>query len=463
MNGTREGDAAWPDGLLLAYYGDDFTGSTDAMEAMTAAGVPTVLCLQKPTRELLARFPEVRCVGMAGSSRGRSGAWMDDELPEAFASLATLGAPILQYKVCSTFDSSPEVGSIGRAIDIGVKHMPGGWSPMVVGAPRLMRYQMFGNLFAAADGVGYRLDRHPTMSRHPVTPMSEADLRLHLARQTARRIELIDMIQLRGDDVDARVRALSAADTPVALIDVLDEETLAAAGRLVWKHRGEGIFTASSSGLQYALAAYWRACGPLPAKSSLPLAGPVQAIAAVSGSCSPVTAVQIAWARAHGFHTERLELRRALDPRDGDAEIERVVTAAAQTLTLGISAIVYSAEGPDDPAVTGFDAIASSAGLTRHDAARKIGRALAEVMRRLLDRVDLARVVVAGGDSSGEVASTLGIDALSVVAGLAPGAPLCRAWSAEPRRDGLQIVLKGGQLGEASFFGAVREGRVSGV
>ena len=34
-------DTALPEGLLLAYYGDDFTGSTDAMEAMTAAGVPT--------------------------------------------------------------------------------------------------------------------------------------------------------------------------------------------------------------------------------------------------------------------------------------------------------------------------------------------------------------------------------------------------------------------------------------
>ncbi|CAG4894239.1 3-oxo-isoapionate kinase OiaK [Paraburkholderia gardini] len=461
MNGTSE--ATWPDGLLLAYYGDDFTGSTDAMEAMSAAGVPTVLCLQQPTRELLARFPEVRCVGMAGSSRGRSTTWMDDELPEAFASLAALGAPILQYKVCSTFDSSPEVGSIGRAIDIGVKHMPGSWSPMVVGAPRLKRYQMFGNLFAAVDGAGYRLDRHPTMSRHPVTPMNEADLRLHLARQTARRIELIDMIQLRGSDIDTRVRALSAADTPVALIDVLDEETLAAAGRLIWEQRGEGIFTAASSGLQYALAAYWRACGLLPPTPSLPVAGPVQAIAVASGSCSPVTAAQIGWARAHGFHAERLDLHRALDPRDGAAEIERVVTAAGQALTQGISTIVHSAEGPDDPAVTGFDAIASSARLARHDAARMVGHALAEVMRRLLDRFDLPRVVVAGGDSSGEVAGALGIDALSVVAGLAPGAPLCRAWSAEARRDGLQIVLKGGQLGDAAFFGAVREGRVSGA
>ncbi|MBN3728963.1 four-carbon acid sugar kinase family protein, partial [Burkholderia sp. Ac-20379] len=43
-------------------------------------------------------------------------------------------------------------------------------------------------------------------------------------------------------------------------------------------------------------------------------------------------------------------------------------------------------------------------------------------------------------------------------AGMAPGAPLCRAWSDNPARDGLEIVLKGGQMGAASFFGSVREG-----
>jgi 3-oxoisoapionate kinase len=46
-----------------------------------------------------------------------------------------------------------------------------------------------------------------------------------------------------------------------------------------------------------------------------------------------------------------------------------------------------------------------------------------------------------------------------VQAGMAPGAPLCRAWSASPGRDGLQIVLKGGQIGAASFFGDVRAGQ----
>ena len=252
---TDEKENALPAGLLLAYYGDDFTGSTDAMEVMAAAGLPTVLFLQTPDRAMLQRFPDVRCVGIAGSSRGRSSEWMEEHLPRAFSQLAALHAPLMQYKVCSTFDSSATTGSIGRAIDLGVAHMPGIWSPMIVGAPRLKRYQLFGNLFAAVDGVGYRLDRHPTMARHPVTPMAESDLRRHLALQTQRRIQLIDMVQLRdGAAADAQCLArLKGADTPVVMLDVLDEETLREAGRLVWEQRGAGVFSASTSGLQYAL------------------------------------------------------------------------------------------------------------------------------------------------------------------------------------------------------------------
>ncbi|SCK54507.1 Uncharacterized conserved protein YgbK, DUF1537 family [Variovorax sp. HW608] len=448
----------WPDGPLLAYYGDDFTGSTDAMEAMAAAGVPTVLFLDIPTPETLARFPAARCVGIAGSSRGRSPEWMEAELPKAFKALAALKAPILHYKVCSTFDSSPTIGSIGRAIDLGVRHMPGQWSPSIVGAPRLKRYQVFGNLFAAVEGVGYRLDRHPTMSRHPVTPMGEADLRRHLSSQTTRRIELIDMLQLRQAQASARQSELMGADVPVVFLDVLDEETLVAAGQAVWDGRGEGVFSASSSGLQYALTAYWRQLGLLPSEPSLRKTDHAGPIAVVSGSCSPVTASQIEFARLNGFHTERLHLEAVLDDRTRETEIERVVAVARTALKDNISPLVYSAKGPDDASVLDFDAIAQRAGLSRSDAARRVGACLAEVMRRILDRSSPKRVVVAGGDSSGEVASALQIEALTVVAGLSPGAPLCRAWSTNPGRDGLEIVLKGGQMGGQNFFVIARDG-----
>ena len=106
--------------LAVAYYGDDFTGSTDVMEVLAWAGLPSVLFLQPPNTEHLSRFRSARAIGIAGDSRSRSPVWMSERLPPIFQQLENLGAPINQYKVCSTFDSSPQVGSIGRALDIGL-------------------------------------------------------------------------------------------------------------------------------------------------------------------------------------------------------------------------------------------------------------------------------------------------------------------------------------------------------
>ena len=189
------------------------------------------------------------------------------------------------------------------------------------------------------------------------------------------------------------------------------------------------------------------------------MADSVPVIAAVSGSCSPVSAGQIGWARDNGFHAERLDLKRALDPDTRQGEVRRVVDLAGAAIRRGTSALIYSAEGPQDPSVIHFDQIAACAGLERAQAARCIGTTLAQAMRELLDQVDVQRIVVAGGDSSGEVASALEISALSVLAGMAPGAPLCRAWSENRRRDGLQVVLKGGQIGNRTFYGDVLAGK----
>lgn len=449
---------ALPNGLLLSYYGDDFTGSTDAMEAMTRSGVPTVLFLTPPDAMAMQRFPHVRCVGLAGASRGQSPEWMEQELSRAFASLRELGAPILHYKVCSTFDSSPTTGSIGKAIELGTALMPGHWSPTIVGAPRLKRHQVFGHLFAVAEGVGYRLDRHPTMSRHPVTPMHESDLCRHLALQTSRRITLIDMVQMKSGLADQRLQALQGSDTPVVMIDVLDDATLIEAGRLVWTQRGNGLFSASSSGLQYALTAYWREQKMLPAPVEMPVAPPVDVIAVVSGSCSPMTAAQIGWARSNGFLTSRLDIKKCLQVHTRDLEIARVIRVSTQALLEGQSALVFSAEGPEDPAVLAFDAVAEQTGYSRRKAARLVGSCLAHVMQQILDQVDIQRIVVAGGDSSGEVASVLDIQALTVIASMTAGAPLCRAWSDNPKRDGLELILKGGQMGGENFFGLARDG-----
>ena len=195
--------------LLLSYYGDDLTGSTDVMEALASHGVDTVLFMNVPDEELLARFSHCKAIGLAGTSRSETPEWMEKHLTPAFNWLKSLNAAIAHYKVCSTFDSAPHVGNIGKAVEIAKAIFDQAYVPLIVGAPQLKRYTVFGNLFAAYQGEVYRIDRHPVMSRHPVTPMHEADLRLHLAQQTTLKTVLADLATLGSQDVDDRVSAIA--------------------------------------------------------------------------------------------------------------------------------------------------------------------------------------------------------------------------------------------------------------
>jgi uncharacterized protein YgbK (DUF1537 family) len=449
---------ALPPGPLLAYYGDDFTGSAAVMEVMSFAGLDSVMFLGPPSPERLAAFADRRCIGIAGIARSKPPAWMDEHLPPVYSALAGIGAPLIHYKVCSTFDSAPEIGSIGRAIDLGVETLAPKWVPLVVAAPAIGRYQLFGNLFAVVGGAGHRLDRHPVMARHPVTPMDEADLARHLARQTDRRIGLIDLPALQHGKAGPALTTLGGDDTPVVLIDAVDEPSLAAAGRLIWQGREACGFVAGSQGIEYALVAHWREAGLIPRSPPAMRVSPVERIAVVSGSCSPVTAGQIAHAGSHGFAPIRLDAARAVDTAAWESECGRTVAKALEALGQGASPLIFTAQGPDDPAVPGLTEACRSAGVEAATVNDRIGAGLGGILGTVLDASGLRRVLIAGGDTSGHATLALGVDALSAIAEIAPGSPLCRAYADDARRDGLELALKGGQIGGIDYFSAVREG-----
>jgi uncharacterized protein YgbK (DUF1537 family) len=446
-----------PDGPLIAFYGDDFTGSSASMEATAFAGIETVLFLSPPTPERLRAFGRYRAIGVAGVARAQTPAWMDRHLPPIFQLLVDTGAPVIHYKVCSTFDSAPHIGSIGRAADIGAAII-GGWSPMIVADPGMGRYQAIGNLFAAApDGV-YRLDRHPVMSRHPVTPMHEADLARHLAKQTGRKTGLVDFVGMKRGEAAERLAREIASGAQIVSLDVLDQETLIEAGRLVWEHGGSPVYGIGSQGFEAALVAWWRHAGLIPAPATAFRARPADRIVCVSGSVSPVTASQIAYARENGFATIALDTARAVDPIAWTQEIGRATEAALGELAQARDALVYSAAGPDDPAVASLRAAIAASGAAAGTVNERIGEGLGQILDRLLVRTGINRAVISGGDTSGRAALMLGIDALTAIAPLAPGSPLCRAHAARTDRDGLEISLKGGQAGAADFFVAARRG-----
>jgi uncharacterized protein YgbK (DUF1537 family) len=420
---------------LFCYYGDDFTGSTDALEALASNGISTVLFLEPPSDEMLARFPKCRAIGIAGESRSRDPQWMTANFPAIFSRLAELRAGICQYKVCSTFDSSPAHGSIGRAIEIGKDVFDAAWIPVVVAAPHLGRYVLFGNLFARGEELIHRIDRHPTMSRHPVTPMKEADLRVHLAQQTSLESALFDVLSLSSEDAETRLDRVLTGSPPIVLFDGLDDRTLETTGRLLWARGSAPVsFAVGSAGLIHALVRHWRKSGVIPPAHSLEAPPPADRLLVVSGSCSPVTAGQIRWAIANGFTGIRIDPARQED--------SAILNTALTALERGKSVVLYTALG---------DGEHNSA-----EGGESLGRRLGVLLYELLVRSGVRRAVVAGGDTSSHAVRQLDIESLTFAAPMTPGAPLCQCHAPGRTLDGLELVLKGGQVGPANFFEMVR-------
>jgi uncharacterized protein YgbK (DUF1537 family) len=441
----------------IVWLGDDFTGSAAVMEVLEFAGLPAVLFTDVPHPALAARFADVGALGIATTARSHAPEWMEAELPRLFGWLDGLGAELLHYKICSTFDSSPSVGSIGRAIELALAVRPVRAVPLLTAAPAMRRYQAFGHLFAGSpDGV-FRLDRHPVMARHPVTPMAESDLLRHLSAQTSLPGALIDIEALSGDAQSA-VDGAVAAGARILSVDSLDPVTEAAAGRLIWDNRANMGLVAGSQGVEYALVRHWQATGLLAPPPPPRSAGPVDRIAAVSGSVSPITARQIAWAAAHGFAPLPFDAAAACSSDAAlAAEEARLVTAAAEAAARGQSPLVHTAAGPDDPAVARFRAALSAGSIPPDVANRRVGEALGRVLDAALRETGLRRAVISGGDTSGHGLRQLGLQALVAVAPTIPGAALCRAYGPGPH-DGLEIALKGGQMGSDDYFGWIRDG-----
>lgn len=445
---------------LLTFYGDDFTGSSAVMEVLSFAGVPTMLFTQAPTAETLAQYPNIQAVGVAGIARSQSPEWMKETLPPIFEALDALGAPLLHYKVCSTFDSSPETGSIGVATEIGMSMSEDGWVPLVVGAPAIRRFQVFGQLFAGAGEEVHRLDRHPVMSCHPVTPMDEADLCRHLSHQTDLGTGIVSLEAMKAGRGDAALRTCLENDARIIAIDTLDDETLEEAGRLIWQDGAKSVFAVGSQGVEYALVAHWRKTGALAPDHTPPKFAPVDQFFAVSGSCAPTTAEQIDHADALGARIVELDASSAVDVQSLDLEVARVLTSCLTHLSEGKDVIVATARGPKDPALTRMSEALEKSQCSSGVANDRLGHALGSLVAQVRVRTGLSRIAICGGDTSSHALSELNVEALSAVAPLAPGAPLCRVHSqSSPDIDGLEVTLKGGQMGPPAFFEHMKTGR----
>ncbi len=312
-----------------------------------------------------------------------------------------------------------------------------------------------------AGGVIHRLDRHPSMSRHPATPADESDLRLHLARQTAKPIGLCDALAVEAAEPAARVAlgAALAAGAEIVLFDALYPRHVERIGALIdaFARRVRPLFSVGSSGIEVALASVWAARGLLAAPPAWPRPGPAGPLLVGSGSCSPVTTGQIAWALGHGFAEVALDTA-ALAAGTGRAEPARAAAAAAAHLAAGRSVVVHTCRGEDDPRPRATAAAWARSGPAARPLAELIGVALGQSLRGALQQAPVRRVLIAGGDSSSHAARALGLEALEMIAPLAPGGPLCRARAPGSPFDGREVCFKGGQVGPEDCLGRALEG-----
>ncbi|HEX7002947.1 MAG TPA: four-carbon acid sugar kinase family protein [Trueperaceae bacterium] len=451
--------------LRLAFYGDDFTGSTDSLEALVWAGVRSVLFTAVPTSdELSTKFPRVEAIGVAGDARAMSPAQMEASLPEVFGSLAALRPEVMHYKVCSTYDSSPALGNIGVAARLLAESFGREELWALGGAPHLGRYLSFGHLFAryGGDGLVYRIDRHPVMSHHPSTPMLESDLRAHLLAQWAGLGIGNVIVDSMGSDesVEAAIarvaEELAAVDGPrLTLFDAVQEsQTLRFAAAVERRVRaGTAPLLIGPSSVEGAMASVWNAglesasCNSEGAVSQgAPsgrqaevemVGGGLRAIAGaerllvLSGSCSPMTELQVRVAERAGFSV--VDVSPRLGAAGYNQEVFSRVAAAMEERGAVIAATCRGGGG---------DSLSPDS----------VGELFAELLRNAVELLEVKRAVIAGGDSSSKTVQRTGIRALEMIGRLDPGVPLCRAYAPGHTLDGIELALKGGQLGGDDLF-----------
>jgi uncharacterized protein YgbK (DUF1537 family) len=344
---------------------------------------------------------------------------------------------VLLYKVCSTFDSLPTLGSIGRGIEL-LHEQFAGLGPVAVAPaqPQFGRYTAFSNHFGVFSGQVHRLDRHPVMSRHPATPMHEADLRQILAEQfTDRQVPAAVHLPAYTDgSFTERWKACQAESGPAFVVDAVTDDHL---DEVAYALRGVGQASAThprvvvgSGGIMAALArtATGRdARQPGRQQSS----GPVLA---VSASASSTTAAQIGDAVAHGWADVPVpvELLSSADPGLTAAVEER--TAAA--LAAGRDVVVHTTRGSEDPRFA-----ASSPVDPRH-----IGRLLGTLAARMAAAELTRDVAVLGGDTSSHALMAMGVRELRVSNQFVTAGPICRT-DDHASVAGCRLLLKGGQVG----------------
>ncbi|WP_265520026.1 four-carbon acid sugar kinase family protein [Nitratireductor luteus] len=416
-------------GVDYVFVGDDFTGASDTLATLARAGRCVRLFLDPPDATAIAE-EGLDAVGLATEFRALPAEAIAAQMDVLAPLLKALSPRIVHYKVCSTFDSSPETGSIGAAAAVLERHLDPALLAVLGGQPSLERYCAFGNLFARGpDGQIHRIDRHPVMRNHPITPMAEADLRIHLARQGLEDLLLLAWpeIEERRTTLKTHIDELMRAGKKRMLFDVCDQGHLKTIGAALGGcgRDGRPLLIVGASSVAEALSGDLQPSG-VAAPAQGRTEGPCLVLA---GSRSQVTAAQVKAARR--FRPMLIQPRHLADETAAGA----FAASCAAALAAGENVLAHLAPTED-----------------YRCSGAKLSCKLANLVAAILDRQAVCALGVAGGDTSSIIVRRLGFRSLAFEEQLDAGVAICSAASDMPKRDGMRLMLKGGQVGSNAVF-----------
>jgi uncharacterized protein YgbK (DUF1537 family) len=412
--------------VLIGVIADDFTGAGDIANTL-AKGLPGqggLVTSQYMGVPRGAAAPEVEAGVVSLKSRSVPVEAAVAASLEALHWLKAQGCRQVVFKYCSTFDSTPEgnIGPVGEALadalDVkGVVACPA--------FPAMGRTVYQGHLF-----VGDRLLNESGMQHHPLTPMTDADIRRWLRRQTGSGVGHVSahVVGEGAKAIDAALRACADRGETLAIVDAVADEDLVSIGRAC----ADAPLLTGGSGIALGLPANFIAKG-LAKGGRTRFEGVEGHEAVLAGSCSGMTRSQVdAHRRIHPAMAVAVE--DVMDGRTSSGDLVAFIEA-----NRGKAPLVYSSAEPEDVA-------AAHARHGRETVSDRLEGLFAETAKRLVDG-GVRRVVVAGGETSGAVVQALDLDGLTIGPEISPGVPVLVS-----EERGVALALKSGNFGGEAFF-----------
>ncbi|QBF34293.1 3-oxo-tetronate kinase [Thalassococcus sp. S3] len=414
--------------MKLGCIGDDFTGSSDLANTLTRQGMRSAVYVGVPDGPAEA---EIEAGVVALKSRSIPAQEAVRLSLEALDWLKGQGCTQFLFKYCSTFDSTAD-GNIGPVAEALANALEAPRAVFCPAFPSTGRAVFQGHLF-----VGDRLLSESGMQNHPLTPMTDPDLRRVLAKQSQTGVGHVPLAQVSegAEAVRAAMEAEQAEGRRFIVADAITDPDLMTLGAAL----ADDVLITGGSGIALGLPANFRARGEI-GEATGDWSGEAGKAAILSGSCSIATRGQVARHKAQ--HPAR-EIT-AEDVLDGRLTPEDMADWLAGQEGLPLA---YSSADPDIVRAT----------QDRHGTERVAGalEAFFAATARALTARGVRRLITAGGETSGAVVEGLGLTALSIGPEIAPGVPAVRA------SDDLVLALKSGNFGGEDFFAeaaAVLEG-----